>query len=157
MEYKNGDIGLDKGIEWISKAIEGFEHSMYSHATTYIDGKLIEAEGFKKTGYVPIDKYKNQLDIFTCDRLTDGQRQKIKEYLNKQVGTHYDYLLILIEAIRYSLHIILPYKEPFKSHICSTLVADAYKSVGIDLCPNIKYPSPADLNQSKLLRKIDSI
>jgi uncharacterized protein YycO len=150
-----GDIGLDKGTGWISKAIEDFEHSKYSHATTYIGyDNLIEAEGFERTGAVPIEKYKGQLDIFTCDSLTDAQRQEIKKYLIKEVGSRYDYLLILFEAIRYGLHIALPYKEPFKSHICSTLVVDAYKSVGIDLCPCTKYPSPADLSNSKLLRKI---
>lgn len=155
---KTGDIGLDKGKDWISKTIEEFENSKYSHATAYVEnGTLIEAYGFKPTGYVPISKYKNQLDIYTCERLTDEQRIRIKEYLQTQVGSHYDYLLIFVEAIRYGLHVILPFKEPFHSHICSTLVADAYESVGIGLCPNIKYPSPADLSQSKLLKKIESL
>jgi uncharacterized protein YycO len=150
-----GDICLDKGTGWISKTIEDFEHSKYSHATTFIGyDNLIEAEGFERTGTVPIEKYQNQLDIYTCDSLTDAQRQEIKEYLIKEVGSRYDYLLLLVEAIRYVFHVVLPYKEPFKSHICSTLVVDAYKSVGIELCPNIKYPSPADLSNSKLLRKI---
>jgi uncharacterized protein YycO len=150
-----GDIGLEKGTGWISKTIEDFEHSKYSHATTFIgNNELIEAEGFQRTGAVPIEKYKGQLDIYTCDSLTDEQRQSIKQYLIKQVGSRYDYLLLLVEAIRYVFHVVLPYKEHFHSHICSTLVADAYKSVGIDLCPGIKYPSPADLSNSKLLRKI---
>lgn len=155
---KIGDIGLDKGREWISKTIEEFENSKYSHATAYVgNDTLIEAYGFKPTGYVPLSKYKGQLDIFTCDNLTDVQRIGIKDYLDKQVGKHYDYLLILIEAIRYGLHIILPFKEPFHSHICSTLVADAYESVGVDLCPGIKYPSPADLSNSKLLKMTESL
>jgi hypothetical protein len=150
-----GDICLEKGTGLISKVIEECENSKYSHATTYIGyDNLIEAEGFERTGAVPIEKYKGQLDIYTCDSLTDAQREGIKQYLSKQVGSHYDYLLLLVEAIRYIFHVVLPYKEPFKSHICSTLVADSYKSVGIDLCPGIKYPSPADLSNSKLLRKI---
>ena len=153
-----GDIGLDKGIGWISKTIEEFEHSQYSHATAYIgDGLLIEADGFDPTGDVPITKYKNQLDIYTCDSLTEVQRHGIYDFLEEQRGTRYDFLLLVIEAIRYGLHVILPYKEPFRSHICSTLVADAYKEVNVDLCPGIKYPSPADLSNSKLLKKIESL
>lgn len=153
-----GDICLDKGSGLLSKAIEEFEHSKYSHATAYVDNNLlIEAEGFETTGAVAIEKYHGQLDIFSHDDLTEQQREGIKKYLESQVGSHYDYLLILIEAIRYGLHIVLPYREPFKSHICSTLVADAYKLVGIDLCPGIKYPSPGDLSQSKLLKLIESV
>jgi len=153
-----GDIGLDKGIGWISKTIEDFEHSQYSHATAYVgDGILIEADGFDPTGDAPITKYKNQLDIYTCESLTEVQREGIKDFLQGQIGTRYDFLLLIIEAIRYSMHIVLPYKEPFKSHICSTLVADAYKAVGVDLCQGIRYPSPADLSQSKLLKKIESL
>lgn len=154
---RDGDICLDKGKDWISRAIEDFEHSGYSHATVYIDGQLMEAYGFKLTGYTSIDKYKGELDIFTCDILTDENRKNIKQFLDKQIGTHYDYLLLFVEAIRYLLHITLYYKEPFHSHICSTLAADAYKSVGVDICPGIKYPSPGDIANSKLLRKIGSI
>ncbi|MDR3598521.1 hypothetical protein [Clostridium sp.] len=154
---KNGDICLKKGTGIISEAIEEFENSQYSHATTFIDGQLIEAEGFEKTEYIPIDKYKGQLDVFNCNSLTDEQRQGIKDFLSKQVGTRYDYLLLIIEAIRYALHVTLPYKEPFHRHICSTLVVDAYKSVGMDLCPGIKYPSPKDISESKLLRKVSTL
>lgn len=151
---KNGDIGLEMGEDFLSKAIEEFERGKYSHATAFVDGKLIEAEGFKKTGYAPLDKYKGKMDFFTCDNLDDIKREKIKEFLNSEVGSHYDYLLLLIEAVRYALHIVLPYKEPYRSHICSTLVSDAYKSVGVNLCKDVKYPSPDDLSKSKLLRKI---
>ncbi len=155
---KIGDVGLDKGSDWISKTIEDFEHSQYSHATAYVgDGILIEADGFDPTGDAPITKYKNQLDIYTCESLTEVQRQGIKNFLQGQIGTRYDFLLLLIEAIRYALNVVLPYKEPFRSHICSTLVADSYKAVGVELCPGIKYASPGDLSESKLLKKVESV
>jgi hypothetical protein len=89
--------------------------------------------------------------------LTDNARNTILLYLDKQVGSHYDWILLGLEGIRYIFHFMPFYKEPFYSHICSTLVSDAYKKAGINLCPGIIYPSPKDLSQSKLLRKIKSI
>jgi len=152
-----GDLVLVRGIGIVSDIIEDIEHSSYSHSAGIVsDGTIIEAQGFQITNYVPLSKYKGMADIFTCDILTDKQREEIVEYVRKEVGSHYDWLLLLLEGIRYLFHIIIPYKE-HKNRICSTLWNDAYKSVGVDLCPNIKYPSPADLSKSKLLRKVDSI
>lgn len=119
------------------------------------DNKLIEANAFRKTGYAGLDAYKGQAVVYTCDLLTDEQREKIVEYVSAFVGTHYDYLLLFWEWARYKLKWVWPYKEN-KTRICSTLWADAYRSVGVDLCPGIRYPTPADLAQSKLLRKVDS-
>ncbi|HEY5523971.1 MAG TPA: hypothetical protein VIK26_01400, partial [Clostridium sp.] len=88
--------------------------------------------------------------------LTDEQRAGIVKYVENEVGSHYDWVLLFLEFIRYAFHIMLPYKKEFHSHICSTLWADAYRSGGVDLCPNIKYPSPKDLSESKLLAKVSS-
>jgi hypothetical protein len=30
---------------------------------------------------------------------------------------------------------------------------DAFKSAGIDLCPNVAYPSPKDIGESKFLKR----
>lgn len=150
------DIILVRGTEFVSKTIEEITNSQYSHTTIYMgDNSLIEAEGFEKTGYVPLNKYDGIYDVYRYENLTDVQGQAIKDYLVKQVGSHYDYLLLLQELIRYLFHISLPFKEPYNSHVCSTLVNDAFKSASIELCPNIKYPSPADICNSKLLRKVE--
>ena len=100
--------------------------------------------------------YKWKADIFTCDTLTEKERMDIAKYVRSQIGTTYDFLLLFLEAIRYTFHVMLPYKE-YNNYICSTLWADAYKSTGVDLCPGIKYPSPEDLSQSKLLRKVGTV
>lgn len=158
IQLEIGDIVLVKGEDCLSEVIEDIQGSIYSHAAVIVkENEIIEARGFEATGYDGLDKYKGQADIFTCDSLNDKQREGIVKYIENEVGGHYDFVLLFLEFIRYVFHIILPYKKPFHSHICSTLCSDAYRSVGVDLCPGIKYPSPKDLSESKLLRKAKSI
>lgn len=152
-----GDIVLVKGQDPMSRAIEEIQDSIYSHAAGIVkEDEIIEVVLFERTSYDSLSVYKDCADIFTCDILTDEQRKGIVEYAESQVGCYYDLILLVWQFIRYVAHIILPYKKVFNSYICSTLWADAYRSVGIDLCPNIKYPSPKDLSESKLLIKIES-
>ncbi len=156
MELLVGDLILVKGTDWISHAIEDVEHSPYSHVATYAgDNQVIEAQGFKKTGYQSLDVYKGMADVFRTPA-TPGQRQEILEYLRKEVGGHYDYLLLGWEFIRYEFHILLPYKEPSTIKICSVLGAAAQRYAGIPLCQGIPYPSPADVALDKYVIKIGS-
>jgi uncharacterized protein YycO len=146
-----GDIVLVYGIGFEGDVIDDVEHSKYAHTAGFVAAnKLVEVNSIK-TDYVDMSMYKGKADVFTCDTLTDEQRDLIAIYIINQVGTHYDWILLCLEGIRYIFHVMLSHKE-FHNHICSTLWNDAYKSVGIDLCPDIKYPSPADLSGSKLLR-----
>lgn len=155
---KIGDIVLVKGEDCLSEVIQDIQDSIYSHAAEIVkENEIVEARGFEATGYDGLHKYKGKADIFTCDILNDEQRDVIVKYVENEVGGHYDWVLLFLEFIRYVFHIMLPYKKPFHSHICSTLCSDAYRSVGVDLCPGIKYPSPKDLSESKLLRKVISI
>ena len=158
MDLKIGDIILVRGQGIISDIIKDISHSKYSHTAIYIGNDLIiEAEGFKKTGYVSINKYKGTADVFRCDNLSDRKRAKIAEYLKGQVGGQYDWLLLFLEFLRYVFHTTIRYKEKFNCHICSMLGGDAYKTIGVFLCPGIKYPSPGDISESKLLRKVDRV
>jgi hypothetical protein len=152
---KLADLILVRGDGIVSRVIEGIIHSPYSHVAGIVKpNELIEAQGLRKVGYQALDFYAGQYDVYTCDTLTDEQRAQIVDYVTRAVDYHYDYILVAVEFVRYVFHIMLPYREPFSARICSTLWADAYRSVGVDLCPGIRYPSPADIAQSKLLRKI---
>lgn len=154
---KRGDLIFVRGDSWIDHEIESISHSPYSHCAGFIgNNELVEAQGFRRTGFQSPSVYKGESDIFTCDTLTDEQRAEIVKYVTAQVGGFYDYLLIGWEALRYIFHWMIPFAEPFHSRICSTLWSDAYRKVGVDLCPGIKLPTPGDLASSKLLRKIGS-
>ena len=156
MDLKLGDIILVRGTGLISEAIEHAEHSPYSHTAGYVGGEmLIEANGFKKTGYQAIGAYSGCADVFRCVIPVD--RKRIVDHAKWAVGGRYDFPLLLVELIRYAFGIMLPYREPKRSRICSVLWAGIYRDIGIDLCPGIRYPSPGDLAQSKLLRKVGSL
>lgn len=158
MDLRIGDLILVKGTGLISEAIEAVEHSPYSHVTGYVDhSELIEAEGFRRTGYAPISKYKGCADVFRCIYADRESRQDILKHATYQVGGRYDYALLFVELIRYWFGVMVPYREPPNARICSVLWAGIYRDVGIDLCAGIRYPSPADISQSKLLVKIGSI
>lgn len=151
-----GDLIFVRGSKWINKEIESITHSPYYHVAGIVkENEVIEAQGFRKTGYQGLDFYSGHTDLYKCDSLTNEQRQKIVDYVISEAGSHYDYLLIVWEAIYHLFHWVLPYKEGNK-RICSTLWANAYLAAGVNLCPGIRYPTPGDLAKSPLLRKIDS-
>jgi cell wall-associated NlpC family hydrolase len=149
-----GDLLFIRGDSLPDRVIESVTHSPYSHVAGFVkENELIEAQGLRRTGYQALDFY-TAPDIYTCDVLTDDQRRRIVQYVTEQVGTRYDWLLILWEGLHYLLHLTLPYHE-HKRFICSTLWADAYRTVGIDLCPWTRYPTPGDLARSFFLRKVN--
>lgn len=157
LELKPCDLILVKNHGLVSDIIKDITDSNYSHVAGVIDknGILVEAEGFEKTGKVSIDKYKDIYDVYRYKGLTEEDSEKILGFINGQLNSHYDYFLLFIEFIRYVFHKTLPYKEPFGYSICSGLWSKAFRSVGIDLTPNILYPSPKDISESKLLTKIN--
>lgn len=158
MELKPCDLILVRNHGLISDIIKEVTDSNYSHVAGVIssDGKtLVEAEGFEKTGQVPLSKYTGIYDVYRCEGLTKEESEKILGFINGQLNSHYDYFLLFIEFIRYVFHKTLPYKEPFGYSICSGLWSKAFRSVGIELTPDILYPSPKDISESKLLTKIN--
>lgn len=151
-----GDLVFVTSAGFVPRAIEDITHSRYYHvAGLTAVNELVEAQGFRKTGYQALETYTGAADVYTCAILSDEQRTQITTYALKEIGTRYDYLLIGWEAVRYVLHLVLPFYEG-KRRICSTLWSDAYRSTGVDLCPGIPYPSPADLATSPLLQKVGS-
>lgn len=152
--YSPGDLVFVRGTEITSKAVEDITHSPYSHVAGIIkQNELIEAQAFRKTGYLSISVYDGCSDVYTCPTATDAQRQQIVNFVVSKIGTHYDYALLGWELVHYTLHFNLPYHEG-NCYDCSQLWLDGYRSAGIDLCPGLEYASPGDLAQSKLLQMI---
>lgn len=155
-KIRPGDILLIEGNTWIDKVIRLITGSSYTHVAGVVNpDEAIEILPFKKTGYQKLRTYAGRAHVFTYDNLTDEQRRKITEYIFSRLGTKYDYKLVLWEASRYLLHWVWSYKAG-NSTLCSTLWAEAYRKAGVDLCPDIIYPSPGDLGNSPILQKIES-
>lgn len=140
------------------RVIERVTHSPYSHvAGVVFPGQLMEARASRRVGYLPMSTYAGKADLYTCDELDDHQRAGIRDYVLREYGYDYDYWLIAWEGIRYLFNLILPFQEPPRKRICSTLWCEAYRFVGVDLCPEVRFPSPADLSRSPRLRKVRSL
>jgi len=153
MELMPCDILLikGKGNGIISETICEVENSIYSHSAILTDAKngtIIEA-GWYDVRYNNLEEYKGRIDVYRCLELNGFQRERIINYLVKQIGEKYDYKLILWEYIRLKLNIILPYFNT-NSIICSELISDSFRSINIDLTPNIKYPTPSEISEGKL-------
>lgn len=158
LKMQPADLLLVRGDGWMDDAIKDITHSPYSHVAGFVGPyEIVEAQGFTRTRKRPARVYHGQADVFVCPQLTYHDRLDITKYVINEIGGFYDYPLIAVEAVRYLFHLILPYKEPFHSRDCSTLWSDAFRqAVGLDLCPGIRYPSPADLANSPLLKKVTS-
>lgn len=113
----------------------------------------------RRTGTIDASTYIGYADVYRFKYpLPIKRRDKIVELATAAIGGRYDYLLILIELVRYLLHITINYKEPPGMNICSSLWARGiYRKAGIDLCKGIRYPSPADVAASPYLKKVGSL
>ncbi len=153
-EIRPGDIILVYGSTWIDQVIKKIIRSDYTHVAGVVkSNEVIDILPFTQAGYKNLRLFAGKADVFTCDTLTDDQRRKIVDYVNRKVGTSYNYWLVVWEGCRYLLNWQWPYKTG-KSGLCSTLWADAYREAGVDLCPEAIFPSPRDLADSRLLRKV---
>lgn len=153
LKVRPGDIILVRGSTLIDRLIKAVTGSVYTHVAGVIKSdEVIDILPFTEAGYKSLYIYAGKADVFTCDTLTDKQRKNVVDYVRKRIGIKYDYALLVWEASRYMFHWDWPYKNS-NSGICSTLWADAYRHAGVNLCPNISFPSPVDLAKSKILRK----
>ncbi len=153
-EIQPGDILLIRGNTWVDKIIKLVTRSPYSHVVGVINpNQVVEILPLSTTRFKTIQDYTGRADVFTCVRLSNDDRTKIVSYVTGKIGTTYDYHLIIWEASRFLFKWVWPYENK-DSSICSTLWSDAYRKVGIDLCPEIKFPVPGDLAKSQCLQKV---
>lgn len=149
-----GDVLLVHGTGPISRTIEAFEDNQYSHSALFVGPNLLyEANDFRRVGPQDPQVYAGHSDLYRCDILSRQDRKRIVNVAKSFEGRTYDYGLLAIEAIRYLFGVFLPWREHGKL-ICSTYISDSYRESAIDLCHEIKYPTPADLSQSRLLRRV---
>lgn len=152
-----GDLIFIRGTEGIAGPIKKLTKSPYTHiAGVVLDDTLIESQSMRRTGYQAVETYRGVSDVYTCTVLSEKQRQEVVKFVTNQMGTKYDYLLIGWLAIRLLFGDVVPFRASKTRQICTTLWADAYKAVGVDLCPGIAHPTPGELAQSKYLQLVGS-
>ena len=157
MKYKIGDILACKNNSFLSFAIRFLTKSKYSHlAIIVLESEIIEVDGI--VGFINrknINEYKTYADVYTCDNLTDKQRNDICNYAISKINAKYDYYLLFVLFVKFVFGIRIKIKDS-ENDICSELVNDAYKSVGIELSKK-RFPIPDNVVGSERLRMVGSL
>ena len=138
--YKASNI-TDKLICFISRG-------KYCHVNLTVNGVAYEAKAFSKVRKFVLNKRNNRIDSFKID-LTKYQELGLVEYLENQLGKHYDYIGLL----GFIFYINFRANNSNKL-FCSELVFEALKHVGVLLLDRVKgYKiSPVILSYSPVLK-----
>ncbi|SEN50881.1 YiiX/YebB-like N1pC/P60 family cysteine hydrolase [Lihuaxuella thermophila] len=147
MTLQPADILLVNSSGILGTVIDVITDSPWCHAAIIADPERrlgIEAQIFRQVDYRPIDDFLGDALVLRYPKLTRDQQNKILQYVKAQIGTEYDYAAILKELLRYGFGIPPQSGENHGRFICSTLITNAYLSVGIQLTDQ-PLASPDDL------------
>lgn len=152
-----GDVLLIEGRARISTAIKYLTQSTWSHAALYVGdmidgyegGALIEVTLQSGCNVVPLSKYaKHNTRICRADGLSESERRKVAQFMIDRIGYSYDMRNIFDLArfllptppipIRYRRRMLaFGSGDPTKA-ICSSMIAQAFQSVGYPILPDIR-------------------
>jgi len=153
---KQADIIAYRGnYSLVSMLIRKISKSNYSHVGISVgNGLVVESDGYVgKVAYRSLNDYQGTIDIYSCEQLTDEQRQRICDYAISKIGDKYSYFLTLWIGVKYLFHILLPYYDTQNSENCSELVNLVYlNATGLRLCAD-KWPTPDEVVHSEFLTK----
>jgi hypothetical protein len=135
VQLEVGDIVLYRGKGFLSKCVQFFTKSEYSHAAMVVSNDLVIESNWYKISNVKKIKYnKDIVEIYRYKYgLNKNQKYSLLEesysFLNKwyDYGQIYGYVLEFFYGIK-----VNPFNSP-QFFICSELVDRAYLKIGIDL------------------------
>ncbi len=158
-----GDVLLVEGELRISSAIKYLTQSTWSHSALYVgtlgerEHMLIEADMSDGVRAISLEHYANfNTRICRPVKLADYDRKKLIEYMISRLGHAYD-LDNIVDLIRYLLPnppvpsrwrrglLELGSGEPTRA-ICSTVMAQAFQSIGYPIMPRISRRLVTDID-----------
>jgi cell wall-associated NlpC family hydrolase len=139
-----GDLIFVEGRGLVATLIKWVTKSKYSHVAVYVgDGKVIEAQGFRRVGFQALSFYSGQYDIQPLPRsVTHEGLCAGMHWLLLQRGRPYSYWDDFVILLRCLFGINLPWHEGV-SIICSRLARDFCFQCGLPV-PD-ENMSPEDL------------
>lgn len=159
-EIKAGDILFVWGTSFIETAIEDITHGP-SHCALFLDSEtLIEAQGGRLSGKVPLSEYLNtndKLEVWRDPTLTDEERKIMVDYALTQEGIHYDYLAVLGEFLRFELNLPLKHWKEGDSRICSSFVCGIASNSVHHKWTSVHLPAPYDVWADGFLQRIGGL
>lgn len=139
-EPRIGDFGVVRSNGIFARLIQFGTLSRWNHAFVYIgDGYIVEAtpKGVIKS---KVSKYTN-VAWNKHESLNHEERQQIVMFALKAVGQPYNFIVIGNIALRIlglkllaKTKLMYHWAQATKGYICSELVAEAYESIGENLC-----------------------
>ncbi len=158
---REGDVVLVEGNRRISKSIKYLTQSTFSHAALYVGDELREGRGENEEWptlievnlgegcvAVPLSKYETyNTRICRPVGLTPEDREAVVGFMVGKLGLKYD-LKNILDLMRYSITappvpvawrrrmLALGSGDPTRA-ICSSLIAQAFQSVGYPILPEI--------------------
>ena len=168
-KFQLGDVILFQGTAFISRGIEWFSKSKWSHAALYVgggNGYIIEATG------AGVERNKLETSLHGCSsycvrrmpNLTMEQAELIKDKAYSLIykKDKYDFIQLLTLGIYFTLRKIgitwawLVDNMPNKM-ICSELVAVCYLTLPIKFKSKIKLVTPETLYSTGILTTIEEL
>lgn len=130
-------IAIYRGKSWLSRIIQAFNWSPYSHVAWIDDNDFTVYEAWRRgVSRAPTPSHNHtpgtMVDLFTVKGETPEHTAIIREFMQSQLGKPYDFLGILGFVFRATR---LQRKTKW---FCSELVAEAYATAGI---PLVRLPS----------------
>jgi len=163
-ELHAGDFILFEGDAFISRGIQIFSGSKWSHAAIFLgDGYVMEATaaGVEKNLLAPLVKHAKSIAVMRIPDLTVEQMEEMKTaaYTLQTVGTKYDFANLITLAPYFMLRKIginAPWLVWSRKGevICSELCARCALVIPLKFAKNPKLVSPGVLYLSKLLIKV---
>lgn len=152
---RKGDVLLLDGVSRFSVAIKYLTQSTWSHAALCVSDQrskrgvlFLEADVVEGVRLVNISGFANQhTRICRPVALTDAERERLIDYAMSRLGHQYD-LKNIVDLIRYLIRtppvpsrwrrqlLALGSGDPTRA-ICSSLIAQAFQSIGYPILPEI--------------------
>lgn len=155
-ELEMGDLLFVRPKDWKGRFIQRLSKGIYSHVGIYAGDQLvIDAESQRKVGYRPLSDFKGRYDVFRSKKkLSNEQKEAILAYLHAQMGSHYDYIDLIILFFKLVFQFKLPLPESSKRMICTELACKAYRNAHVYLPTGLLTPS--ELSKCPQLVKVNA-
>jgi len=127
-----------------------------SHVALFInESTLCEAQLGRSIGECPVSLYTSKdcrLEVWTDPTLTVDDRSAMVSYAKTLYGEHYDYLLIPLELLHFTVYEKLSWYRENKHRICSTYIDAVAQHVKHQLA-KVANPAPVDLLNGGVLQR----
>lgn len=148
-------IGFYKKNGFVANIIKFLTRGQYSHVAIEVNNTFYEAKEFSLVRkYVTWTKNSSQIDIYELE-ITDDQERRLVNFLEKQIGKKYDYLMVL----GFLFYVTREKRKSRGKWFCTELIFAALEKVGVKLLNNIEpwKVSPATLSYSTLLKYKETV